>query len=488
VAKEGRVPAADLQTLIAELEERGWLKRVRAAVDPALEITEITDRVTKAGGPALLFEHVKGTDIPLLINTFGTRQRMCLALGCSDFDELAARVRSLLRPEIPTTLMQKLRKLPELAQLGSLPPKVVQRGVCQEVVRTADADLFTLPALTCWPQDGGRYITLGAVFTKNPATGDRNVGLYRVQIFEPKLAAMHWHIHHDGARHFRLYQQCGQRMPLAIALGGPAVLPYAATCPLPPGLDECLFAGFLQGQALELVPCVSQPEIEVPATAEIVIEGYVDPREELILEGPFGDHTGFYSLPDYYPRFHVTALTHRRRPIYPTTIVGKPPQEDYWLGKATERIFLPLLQTLVPDIIDYDLPQFGCFHNCAFVKIKKEYAFQARRVMYALWGVGQMALTKIIVVVDEHVDVHNQDEVLFQLCSNVDPQRDVVTVAGPVDILDHAAPACGAGSKLGIDATRKIAGEGPVRAWPDELQMSREIVDLVTRRWSEYGV
>ena len=482
------MPAADLQTLIAELEERGWLKRVRAAVDPALEITEITDRVTKAGGPALLFEHVKGTDIPLLINTFGTRQRMCLALGCSDFDELAARVRSLLRPEIPTTLMQKLRKLPELAQLGSLPPKVVQRGVCQEVVRTADADLFTLPALTCWPQDGGRYITLGAVFTKNPATGDRNVGLYRVQIFEPKLAAMHWHIHHDGARHFRLYQQCGQRMPLAIALGGPAVLPYAATCPLPPGLDECLFAGFLQGQALELVPCVSQPEIEVPATAEIVIEGYVDPREELILEGPFGDHTGFYSLPDYYPRFHVTALTHRRRPIYPTTIVGKPPQEDYWLGKATERIFLPLLQTLVPDIIDYDLPQFGCFHNCAFVKIKKEYAFQARRVMYALWGVGQMALTKIIVVVDEHVDVHNQDEVLFQLCSNVDPQRDVVTVAGPVDILDHAAPVCGAGSKLGIDATRKIAGEGPVRAWPDELQMSREIVDLVTRRWSEYGV
>lgn len=482
------MPAADLQTLVAELEERGWLKRVRAAVDPALEITEITDRVTKAGGPALLFERVKGTDIPLLINTFGTRQRMCLALGCSDFDELAARVRSLLRPEIPTTLMQKLRKLPELAQLGSLPPKVVQRGVCQEVVRTADADLFTLPALTCWPQDGGRYITLGAVFTKNPATGDRNVGLYRVQIFEPKLAAMHWHIHHDGARHFRLYQQCGQRMPLAIALGGPAVLPYAATCPLPPGLDECLFAGFLQGQALELVPCVSQPEIEVPATAEIVIEGYVDPREELILEGPFGDHTGFYSLPDYYPRFHVTALTHRRRPIYPTTIVGKPPQEDYWLGKATERIFLPLLQTLVPDIIDYDLPRFGCFHNCVFVKIKKEYPFHARRVMYALWGAGQMALTKIIVVVDEHVDVHNQDEVLFQLCSNVDPQRDVVTVAGPVDILDHAAPACGAGSKLGIDATRKIAGEGPVRAWPDELQMSREIVDLVTRRWSEYGV
>jgi 4-hydroxy-3-polyprenylbenzoate decarboxylase len=488
MAKESRVPAADLQAFVAELEARGWLRRIRAAVDPVLEITEITDRVTKAGGPALLFEHVQGSDLPLLINTFGTRQRMCLALGCSDFDELAARVRSLLKPEIPTTLMQKLRKLPELAQLSSLPPRIVKRGLCQAVVHTADADLLRLPALQCWPQDGGRYITLGAVFTKNPETGDRNVGLYRVQLFEPQLAAMHWHMHHDGARHFRLYQQRGQRMPLAIALGGPAVLPYAATCPLPPGIDECLFAGFLQGQALELAPCVTQPEIEVPATAEIVIEGYIDPAEELIREGPFGDHTGFYSLPDYYPRFHVTALTHRQSPIYPATVVGKPPQEDFWLGKATERIFLPLLQVLVPDILDYDLPQFGCFHNCVFVKIKKEYPFQARRVMYAIWGAGQMALTKIIVVVDAQVDVHNQDEVLFQLGSNVDPRRDIVLVDGPVDILDHAAPVCGVGSKLGIDATRKITGEGQVRAWPDELEMSREVRELVTRRWGEYGL
>ncbi len=482
------MPAADLQTLVAELEERGWLRRIAAPVDPALEITEITQRVGVAGGPALLFERVQGSDFPLLINTFGTRARMCLALGCNDFDELAARVRSLLKPEIPATLLQKLKKLPELAQLASLPPKIVKRGVCQEVIHTDDADLLALPALKCWPQDGGRYITLGAIFTKNPATGERNVGMYRVQLFEPKLAAMHWHMHHDGARHSRMYQQRGQRMPLAIALGGPAVLPYVATCPLPPGMDECLFAGFLQGQALELVPAVTQPEIEVPATAEIVIEGYIDPREELILEGPFGDHTGFYSLPDYYPRFHVTAITHRQRPIYPATVVGQPPQEDYWLGKATERIFLPLLQALAPDIIDYDLPLFGCFHNCAFVKIKKEYPLQARRVMYALWGAGQMALTKIIVVVDEHVDVHNQDEVLFQLCSNVDPRRDVVLVDGPLDILDHAAPVCGVGGKLGIDATRKIAGEGPVRAWPDELRMSREVIDLVTRRWGEYGL
>lgn len=482
------MPAADLQTFLAELEARGWLKRIQTPVDPALEITEIADRVTKAGGPALLFERVKGSDVPLVINTFGTRERMCLALGCDDFDALAARVRNLLKPEIPTTLMQKLKKLPELAQLGSLPPRIVKRGVCQEVVHTSDADLFALPALQCWPQDGGRYITLGAVFTKDPETRDRNVGMYRVQLFEPKLAAMHWHMHHDGARHFRRYQQRGERMPLAIALGGPAILPYAATCPLPPGLDECLFAGFLQGQALELVPCVTQPEIEVPATAEIVIEGYIDPQEELIREGPFGDHTGFYSLPDDYPRFHVTAVTRRRQPIYPTTIVGQPPQEDYWFGKATERIFLPLLQMLVPDVIDYDLPLFGCFHNCVFVKIRKEYPLQARRVMYALWGAGQMSLAKIIVVVDAHVDVHNQEEVLFQLCSNVDPRRDLVLVDGPLDILDHAAPVCGAGGKLGIDATRKIAGEGQVRPWPDELRMTPEIVALVTRRWGEYGL
>ena len=482
------MPAADLQTFVNELEQRGWLKRVRVEVDPELEITEIADRVMKAGGPALLFEKVRGADMPLLINTFGSRERMCLALGCRSFEELAERVRTLIRPELPTTLMQKLRKLPELMQLGSLPPKIVKRGVCQEIVHTDDADLFRLPALKCWPQDGGRYITLGAVFTKDPQTGERNVGMYRVQLFEPKLAAMHWHMHHDGARHFRQYQRLGQRMPLAIVLGGPAIMPYAATCPLPPGIDECLFAGFLQGQALELVPCVTQPQIEVPATAEIVIEGYIDPAEEPILEGPFGDHTGFYSLADYYPRFHVTAITQRRQPIYPATIVGKPPMEDYWLGKATERIFLPLVQMIVPDVIDYDLPLFGCFHNCAFVKIRKEYPYQGRRVMYALWGAGQMALTKIIVVVDEHVDVHDANAVWFQVGANVDPRRDLVIVDGPLDILDHAAPFCGAGSKLGIDATRKIPGEGTVRPWPAELEMSPEIRELVNRRWVEYGL
>jgi 4-hydroxy-3-polyprenylbenzoate decarboxylase len=501
------VPADDLQTFVTELEQRGWLKRIAAEVDPILEITEIADRVMKAGGPALLFERVRGYDFPVLINTFGTQERMCLALGAASFAAVADRVARLLRPEMPTTLMAKLKKLPELAQLGSLPPKIVKRGICQEVVHTDDANILTLPALKCWPLDGrpdlcgnaasavptvgtepGRYLTLGGVFTRDPETGDRNVGMYRVQLFEPRLAAMHWHMHHDGARHFRRYRERGERMPLAIALGGPAVLPYAATCPLPPGIDECLFAGFLMGRAIELVPAVSQPGIEVPATAEIVIEGYIDPAEEPILEGPFGDHTGFYSLADLYPRLHVTAITHRRHAIYAATIVGKPPMEDYWLGKATERIFLPMLQMIVPDLIDYDLPRFGCFHNCVFVKIRKEYPYQARRVMHALWGAGQMALTKIIVVVDEHVDVHDLEQVLFHVASNVDPRRDVVFADGPLDILDHAAPVCGVGSKMGIDATRKIAGEGQVRDWPPEIEMSAEIRRLVDDRWQEYGL
>jgi 4-hydroxy-3-polyprenylbenzoate decarboxylase len=509
------VPPSDMQTFVSQLEQRGWLKRISAAVDPILEITEITDRVTKAGGPALLFENVKGHEWPLLINTYGTKERMCLALGCEDFEQVAERVKALIKPEIPATLMQKIKRLPDLARLGSLPPKIVKRGVCQEVVHADDADVTILPAIQCWPLDGrpdlcgdhrsetgtrahrpvetvgvqpGRYITLGAVFTKDPETGERNIGTYRVQIFEPKLCAMHWHMHHDGARHYRRHKQRGLRMPIAIALGGPAILPYAGTCPLPPDVSEALFAGFLSGAPLELVPCVTQPQIEVPATAEIVIEGYIDPDEPLIVEGPFGDHTGFYSLADLYPRLHVTAITHRHKPIYPTTIVGKPPQEDFWLGKATERIFLPLLQMLIPDIIDYNLPMFGSFHNCAFVKIRKEYPLQARRVMSAIWGAGQMAFTKIIVVVDHDVDVQDEQAVLFHLCANVDPKRDIMFVDGPLDILDHATPVMGAGSKMGIDATRKIPGEGPIRDWPPQIEMSDEIKELVTRRWREYGL
>ena len=403
------MPFPDLQSFVAELEKRDQLRRVKVEVDPVLEITEIADRMMKSiapegvagapktdpvhghqGGRALLFENVKGSEMPLLINAFGSYARVKLALGTDDFEELAARVQQLVKPEIPTTLLEKLKKLPDLARMAGYSPKVVKRGICQEVVRTDEADLFSLPILQCWPHDGdlssepaypmpegaraptgtfsnsqfstlnsqfplaertGRYITLPEVFTKDPDTGERNIGMYRVQLFGPRIAAIHWHMHHDGARHFRKYAARGEPMPLAIAFGGDSVLPYAATCPLPPGVSELLFAGFLNGTGIELVPCKTIP-MEVPANAEIVIEGWVDPVEKFI-EGPFGDHTGFYSLSSQYPVLRITAITHRHNPIYPTTIVGKPPMEDYSLGKATERIFLPLLKMIVPDVIDY---------------------------------------------------------------------------------------------------------------------------------------
>jgi len=498
------VPFSDLRSFVEELDRRGQLRRVTVPVDPILEIAEIADRVSKSqaagnapppptdpvhggrGGSALLFDNVKGSNIPLAINLYGSYERMRIALGCETFETLADRIEALLRPELPTTLMDKIRKLPDLARLAGFAPKVVRNGICQQVVRTDDANLFDLPVIQCWPGDAGRYITFAGIYTKDPDSGDRNVGMYRVQLFEPRMTAMHWHMHHDGARHHRRYAARGEKMPLAIVLGGNSVLPYAATCPLPPDVSELLLAGFLNGTGIELVPCRTIP-LEVPANAEIVIEGYVDPKEK-IREGPFGDHTGFYSLADDYPVFRVTAITHRRDPIYPTTIVGKPPQEDYYLGKATERIFLPLLRTLIPDVIDYSLPMFGAFHNCVFVKLRKEYPLQARKVMSAIWGAGQMAFAKLIIVVDEHVNVHDEQDVLFHVGANWDPRRDTMIVDGPMDILDHAAPFCGAGGKMGIDATRKIPGEGVVREWPDEIEMSPQIKALVDGRWKEYGL
>jgi len=514
-----------LSDFLADLEQNGELSRVQTTVSPILEISEIADRVSKTqtphahneldrnpggklGGKALLFEHVAGCDIPVAINTYGSYWRVNRALGTENLEALAARVQQLVKPDIPTSLLEKMKKLPDLLKIGSFPPKTVRSGICQQVVLEGDrADLTRLPIIQCWPLDGdlssgqvfdpaaaakvtergtGRYITLGGVYTKNPDTGDRNIGMYRVQVFGPRKAAMHWHMHHDGARHFRMYQSRGQKMPLAIALGGPSVMPYAATAPLPPGIEELLFAGFLNGGGVELVACKTI-DMEVPANSEIVIEGYVDPTEKL-MEGPFGDHTGFYSLADWYPAFHVTAITHRKNPIYPTTIVGKPPMEDYFLGKATERVFLPLLKMLIPDILDYSLPMAGVFHNCAFIKIRKEYPFQARRVMHAVWGAGQMGFTKFIIVVDEQVDVHNEQDVLFHLFSNCDPQRDTEIVRGPVDILDHASPDLGAGSKIGFDATVKLPAEGKVRMWPKELEMNAATRELVTRRWKEYGL
>ncbi|NOT00519.1 MAG: menaquinone biosynthesis decarboxylase [Phycisphaerales bacterium] len=509
---------SDLQTFLKALDQAGQLSRVTCEVDPVLEIAEIADRVCKSpaagnapppafdaihgrrGGRGLLFERVRGSGIPCAINVYGSYERMRMALGCDSFESMADRVQSLIKPDIPTNLLDKIRKLPELAKIAGFGPKVVKRGICQEVVHTDDASLFDLPIIQCWPLDGqpgqmgksadspaaGRYITFAGIYTKDRDTGERNVGMYRVQVFEPRMTAMHWHMHHDGPRHHRKYQARGEKMPLAIVLGGDSVLPYAATCPLPPDVSELLFAGFLNDTGIELVPCKTIP-MEVPANAEIVIEGLVEPKET-ITEGPFGDHTGFYSVPDRYPVFRVTAITHRRNPVYPTTIVGMPPQEDYCLGKCTERIFLPLLRIIVPDIIDYSLPMFGAFHNCVFVKIAKHYPYHARKVMSSIWGAGQMMFTKMIVVVDEDVNVHDEQDVLFHLCANVDWRRDTVIVDGPVDILDHAAPFEGAGSKIGIDATRKIPGEGIVRPYPPKMEMSAEVKALVTRRWGEYGM
>jgi 4-hydroxy-3-polyprenylbenzoate decarboxylase len=519
------MPAANLSEFLKMLDAEGELLRVKASVNPKLEISEICDRIGKTppphghqepdrapaaslGGKAILFESVQGSDIPVAINTFGSYWRVNKALGSSSLAELAERIQQLIKPEMPTTLMEKMKKLPELMKLATFPPKTVRSGICQQIVWEGDkADLTRLPIIQCWPLDGdvgsgqvfdpaacanlrergtGRYITFGGVHTINPETGDRNIGMYRVQVFGPRRAAMHWHMHHDGARHFRLYQARGEKMPLAIVLGGESVLPYAATAPLPPGVEELLLAGFLNGGGIELVPCRTIP-LQVPANAEIVIEGFVDPKEKL-MEGPFGDHTGFYSLADWYPAFEVTAITMRKDPIYPTTIVGKPPMEDYFLGKATERIFLPLLRTIVPDILDYNLPPAGVFHNCVYVRIKKEYPFHARRVMHAIWGAGQMSFTKFIIVVDENVNVHDEQDVLFHLFSNCDPARDTEMVRGPVDILDHASPALGAGSKIGFDATVKRPEEGTVRRWPAEIVMDAATKELVSRRWAEYGV
>jgi 4-hydroxy-3-polyprenylbenzoate decarboxylase len=519
------MPAATLAEFLADLESQGELARVAASVSPILEIAAIADRVSKSpaphgnteldrnpaaalGGKALLFENVQGSEFPVAINTFGSYWRINRALGSENLESLAGRVQQLVKPEIPTTLLEKMKKLPELLKLGSYPPKIVRTGICQQVVLEGEAaDLTKLPIIQCWPLDGdldsgqvfdakaaaaaqprgtGRYITFAGIHTRNPETGDRNIGMYRVQLFGPRLCAMHWHMHHDGARHFRLWQARGEKMPLAIVFGGEPVLPYAATSPLPPGVEELLFAGFLNGRGIELVACKTI-DMHVPANSEMVIEGYVDPKQTL-MEGPFGDHTGFYSLADVYPAFHVTAITHRKGAIYPTTVVGKPPMEDYYLGKATERVFLPLLRMLIPDIVDYSLPMAGVFHNCAFVKIAKRYPFQARRVMHAIWGAGQMAFTKFIIVVDEHVNVHDEQEVLFHLFANCDPARDTEVVHGPVDILDHASPDLGAGSKIGFDATIKLSAEGRVRTWPKELSFDDATKQLVARRWNEYGL
>jgi 4-hydroxy-3-polyprenylbenzoate decarboxylase len=525
---------SDLREFIKALDEAGELLTITAPVSTELEIAEITDRVSKSKGganKALLFTSVKGHDMPVLINAFGSIKRTCMALGVEKLDDIADRIRHLLKPKVPESFLDKLALLPTLMEIGSFPPKLTHGDApCQEIViiDPSEAMLHKLPIITCWPEDAGPFITLGVVITRDPKSSIRNLGVYRLQKYGNALAGMHWHKHHDGARHFEESRRLDEssdskakhateppnygtlfdvkmksqgqsdrsdskassdkedrRLEVAVVIGGDPAVTYAATAPLPADIDELLFAGFLRQSPVRLTKCKTV-DLEVPANAEIVLEGYVN-QSELREEGPFGDHTGFYSLAGMFPVFHITAITHRRNPIYQTIIVGKPPQEDCYLGKATERIFLPMVQLLVPEIVDMNLPWEGVFHNCAILSIDKRFPGHARKVMSAVWGLGQLMFTKFVIILDKDVNVQDLSEVALNVFGNTDPRRDTMIVDGPLDILDHACPILGYGSKIGIDATRKWKSEGFDRDWPKPLAMSQSIQDLVTSRWAEYG-
>lgn len=475
----------DLREFIKVLEQKGLLKRIPVEVDPALEIAEINDRIVKQGGPALFFEKPKGSRFPCVVNLFGSFERMRLALEVDDLNEIGQRMLEFLEPEIPTNIIEKLKMLPKLKRLSDFLPRYVKSGPCKEVIIKDNPSLDIFPILKTWPLDGGRFITLPMVFTKDPETGIRNCGMYRMQVYDERTTGMHWHMHKDGARHYRKAEAMGKRLEVAVAIGSDPATIYSATAPLPEGIDEMLLAGFLRQEPVELVKCETV-DLEVPANAEIVLEGYCEPFERRI-EGPFGDHTGYYSLQDEFPVFHITCITHRRDAIYPATIVGKPPMEDCFIAKATERIFLPLIKKQVPEIVDMNLPIEGVFHNIAIVSIDKRYPGHARKVMYALWGMGQLSFTKIIIVMDKDVNIQDLSEVLWRIGNNVDPKRDVVILEGPLDVLEHASPLPAYGGKMGIDATKKWPSEGFTRPWPPDIKMSEEIVRLVTERWKEYG-
>ncbi len=478
-----------LSAFVRALEERAELVRIRRRVDAHLEVAAIADRVVKAGGPALLFEDVSGAPFPLLINAFGSRRRMSLALGVEDLEEHARAIDELVRTRSPSSareLAQLVLKVPELAHVAARP---VSRARCQDVAHLgAEVDLDQLPILTCWPKDGGPFITLPQVVTRDPESGTRNVGCYRMHKLDRHTTAMHWQVHKTGARHFRRARDLGlPRLDVAVALGGDPALTYAATAPLPDGIDEWMFAGFLRKRAVGTVRCKTV-DLEVPADADFILEGYVDPREELAAEGPFGDHTGYYTPVDRFPRFHVTAVTHRTDAVYPATVVGPPPMEDGWLGKATERLFLPLLRMLFPEIVDMNLPVEGAFHNLVVVSIKKQYPFHAARVSHGLWGSGQMSFSKVICVVDEDIDVQDLGQVAWRLLANLDPKRDLAFVDGPIDQLDHGANQALWGSKVCIDGTRKWKEEGYSREWPEPCRMSAEVNARVDELWPELGI
>lgn len=451
------------QEFINALDRAGELLRVKTYVDPRLEMAEITDRISKSGdgGKAILFENT-GYAFPVLMNAYGSEKRMGMALGVQQLDDVAGEIERLFKllTKPKENIIDKLNLLPKLGQFASWMPKVKSgRGACQEVVMDVP-DLRKLPVITCWPRDGGPFITLPVIHTKDLNTGIRNVGMYRMQVFGPALTGMHWHKHKVSAKHYNGYKLAGKRMPVAVALGGDPVYAYSATAPLPENVDEYMLAGFLRKKKVELVKCITQPELEVPADADFIIEGYVDPEDDLIWEGPFGDHTGYYSLPDWYPRFHVTCITHKKEAVYPATIVGIPPQEDAWLGKATERIFLaPIKMTMVPEIIDMEMPVEGVFHNLVIAKIRKEFAGQGQKVMYAMWGAGQMMFNKILVIADEHADIRDYAGLAKQVFRNLDVSRDVFFATGPMDVLDHSCSKMGFGGKMCIDGTHKFEEE-----------------------------
>ena len=480
------MPYRDLREFITALDEAGQLRRIHTPVSPELEITEICDRVVKREGAALLFENVEGGRYPVLINAFGTRARMNLALGVDSIGQVADRVGAILSAETPTGIFEKVKAVPKLLKSAGFFPRIVRDGPCRQIVEKDSPSLAGIPALKCWPSDGGPYLTLPLVFTKNPETGARNCGIYRMQVYDERTTGMHWHVHKGGAAHYRLYERRGLRMPVAVALGADPVVTFCGAVPLPEEMDEMLFAGFLRGRGVEMVRCETS-DIEVPANAEIVLEGYVNPNETRT-EGPFGDHTGFYSLPGEFPVFHLTCVTRRQVPVYHAMVVGRPPMEDCFIGEAIGNIFLPAVRRHLPEIVDIHMPFEGVFHNLMIVSIRKSYPGQARKVMHAIWGLGQMMFTKIVLVVDADVPVRDAGYVAWRALNSIDPKRDIEFVTGPVDELDHASATPRYGGKMGIDATRKWKEEGFARDWPDEIGMSEDIKNRVTERWKEYGL
>jgi 4-hydroxy-3-polyprenylbenzoate decarboxylase len=476
----------DLQHFITVLERERELALIEEPVSPDLEICAVTDRVSKSpgGGPALLFAKPTGYDVPVAINLFGSMKRACLALGVKTLDDLAREIEDLTTPKIPGGMLDALKMLPMANRLRDLMPKTVSDAPCQEVVRR-DGSLDDFPILKCWPEDGGRYITFPMVFTKDPETGVRNIGTYRMQVYDGRTTGMHWQRHKGGAQHYRVAERLGRRLEVAVALGPDPALAYSATAPMPEGLDELMLAGFLRRERVELVKCVTV-DLSVPANSQIVLEGYVEPGERR-REGPFGDHTGFYSHPDDYPVFHLTCVTHRERPVYLTTVVGIPPMEDYYLGKASERIFLPLIRKTLPEIVDMHFPAAGIFHNIVIISIDKRYPGHARKIMNAVWGLGQLMFSKTVIVVDNDVDVQNEAEVAWIVGTHYDPERDVQFTRGPVDDLEDASDLPAYGSKMGIDATRKWPSEGFRRPWPKRIRTTVEAARRAEELWQRVG-